>query len=79
MGVLIGSAVIPITLCMFWARLTGVAMMAGALGGTFIGVVSWLSVAAIKYDGGLYNFMENTGIDKKNICDFIYYLIQNSN
>ena len=67
MGVLIGSAVIPITLSMFWARLNGVAMISGAVGGCVIGLTCWLSVAA-SYDGGLNNFLDNTGM-------FINYLL----
>ena len=61
MGILIGSAVVPIVLCMSWARLTGPAMMSGAIGGTVVGLTVWLSVAASR-PGGLGNFFENTGV-----------------
>ena len=60
MGILIGSAVVPIALCMFWARLTGTAMISGAIGGTAVGLTVWLSVSASR-PGGLENFFENTG------------------
>ncbi len=60
MGVVIGSAVIPISLCIFWGRLTGAAMIAGAVSGTVCGLVSWL-ITASTYDGGLSNFIDNTG------------------
>ena len=60
MGILIGSAVVPIALCMSWARLTGPAMVSGAIGGTVTGLTVWLSVAASR-PGGLTLFFENTG------------------
>jgi Na+/proline symporter len=60
MGILIGSAVIPITLCMFWGRLTGVAMITGSVGGAVLAVLTWLILAST-YDGGLQNFLQNTG------------------
>lgn len=62
MGILIGSAVVPITLCMCWERLTGNGMIAGAVSGTFLALITWLSVAATN-EGGLYpgTFFENTG------------------
>ena len=69
MGVLIGSAVIPIILCMFWARITGKAMMSGSIGGAIIGIISWLSVSATQ-DGGLSDFFVSTGqlIVSVNLC-----------
>ncbi|CAH1774641.1 unnamed protein product [Owenia fusiformis] len=62
MGILIGPAVVPVSLCMFWARLTGKAMVAGTMGGVTIGLTVWLSVAA-SHKGGLgpNYFFENTG------------------
>ncbi|KAL3875049.1 hypothetical protein ACJMK2_037988 [Sinanodonta woodiana] len=59
MGVAINSAVLPITLCMFWETLTGVGMMAGSVCGTLIAIASWLS-ASSTYPGGLSNFLINT-------------------
>ena len=60
MGILVGSAVVPITLCMCWGRLTGVAMVAGSVGGTLLALITWLSVAST-YKGGLSKFLDNTG------------------
>jgi len=60
MGVLIGSAVIPISLCLFWTKLSGPAMTAGAIGGAVLGLVSWLIVSAYQ-PGGLANFFDSTG------------------
>ncbi|XP_053394381.1 uncharacterized protein LOC128555605 [Mercenaria mercenaria] len=58
MGVTINSAVIPIVLAMFWERLTGLAMIAGSIGGTVLALISWISVAA-SYPGGLQDFKYN--------------------
>lgn len=68
MGILIGSAVIPITLCMCWEGVTGNGMIAGAVSGTFLALITWLSVAATN-EGGLNidKFFENTGNHKKKL------------
>ena len=60
MGILIGSAVIPITLSMTWGRVNSTGMMSGAISGTILGLIVWLSVAST-YDGGLSKFFDNTG------------------
>ncbi|XP_052271715.1 uncharacterized protein LOC127872425 [Dreissena polymorpha] len=55
MGVIINSAVIPITLSMFWERLTGLAMIAGSVGGSILALIAWLIVSA-SYAGGLNQY-----------------------
>ena len=60
MGVLVGSAVLPITLTMTWTRLTGVGMCVGAIGGCIFGLVSWLVVSSFQ-PGGLTDFFASTG------------------
>lgn len=46
MGILIGSAVIPIALTILWRRTNKVAATTGAVVGLFIAVTTWVSVAA---------------------------------
>ncbi|XP_059168393.1 LOW QUALITY PROTEIN: uncharacterized protein LOC131950305 [Physella acuta] len=60
MGILVGSAVIPITLSMFWQRLTSIGMTSGCVGGAVIAISVWLGVAS-KYEGGLKNWWKSTG------------------
>lgn len=60
MGVLIGSAVMPITLAMFWGRMNSYGMMSGAIGGSVCSLSTWLIVAST-LDGGLSLFLVNTG------------------
>ena len=60
MGVVIGSAVAPISMAIFWARVTAPAMIGGAVGGTTCGLIAWL-ITASTYEGGLDDFMLNTG------------------
>lgn len=67
MGILIGSAVLPITLCMFWPRLTGIGMVTGALSGTFSAVIVWLSVSSIT-DDGLSDFFASTSKELPMLC-----------
>jgi Na+(H+)/acetate symporter ActP len=62
MGVLVGSAVVPISLAMFWTRLNGVGMVGGAVSGLCLGIIAWLGKAAVN-PGGLSKemFFKNTG------------------
>jgi len=63
MGVMIGSAVIPITLSLFWRRLTGSAMTAGATVGAALGLISWLIVSSL-HPAGLADFFTSTGMSR---------------
>ena len=65
MGVVIGSAVVPIALAMGWAKVNGKGMTSGALGGAACGIIVWLSVAST-FPGGLSKFLDNTGINNNN-------------
>jgi len=69
MGVIINSAVAPIVLAMFWDRLTGLAMVAGSIGGTVLALIAWLSVTAT-YDGGLGMFRMNSS----TVYSFTYFI-----
>jgi Na+/proline symporter len=60
MGVLIGSAVIPISLSLMWTRITAPGMVVGAVSGSVAGLASWLGFAST-YPGGLSEFFTNTG------------------
>lgn len=64
MGILIGSAVLPISLAMFWPRMTGVGMVTGSITGAILGIIVWLTVAST-FEGGLSKFLENTGMSGK--------------
>ncbi len=49
MGVIIGSAVVPVAYCLCWSKCTAKAAIAGAICGLIAGVVSWLSTAYALY------------------------------
>lgn len=49
MGILIGSAVVPISLSLLWTRTNRYAATAGAVAGLIVGVSSWLVSAALMY------------------------------
>ena len=51
MGILIGSAVIPIALTIIWNRTTRAGAVAGALLGVCLSLTTWTSVAASEADG----------------------------
>ena len=51
MGVLIGSAVIPIALTITWKRTNKYAATAGAIIGLVVALITWTGVAASLYDG----------------------------
>ncbi|CAI5965278.1 unnamed protein product [Closterium sp. NIES-65] len=49
MGVLIGSAVIPVTNLLLWKKANAVGAIAGCIIGMISGVVSWITVAVVMY------------------------------
>eukprot|EP00271_Cylindrocystis_brebissonii_P005317 TRINITY_DN17306_c0_g2_i1.p1 TRINITY_DN17306_c0_g2~~TRINITY_DN17306_c0_g2_i1.p1 ORF type:complete len:683 (-),score=119.61 TRINITY_DN17306_c0_g2_i1:97-2145(-) len=49
MGVLIGSAVIPVANLLLWRKANGPGAILGCFGGMVAGVVTWLSVTAVQY------------------------------
>nr|ATG71187.1 ATDUR3 [Juniperus flaccida] len=49
MGVLIGSAVMPIAFLLLWRKANAVGAIAGTIGGCILGITTWLSVTSIEY------------------------------
>lgn len=49
MGVIIGSAVIPISLSLTWAGCSAAGAVAGAFGGQALGIMTWIAIAAGEY------------------------------
>lgn len=49
MGVIVGSAVIPIALLLLWSKANAVGAMGGAVSGCALGVAVWLTVAKVQY------------------------------
>uniref|UniRef100_A0ACD5U4C8 Uncharacterized protein n=1 Tax=Avena sativa TaxID=4498 RepID=A0ACD5U4C8_AVESA len=49
MGVLVGSAVIPIALLLLWSKANALGAMLGAMGGCILGVIVWLTVTKVQY------------------------------
>ncbi|KAI4312952.1 hypothetical protein MLD38_037736 [Melastoma candidum] len=49
MGVIIGSAVIPIAFMLLWRKANSFGAILGATSGCVLGIVTWLSVAKIEY------------------------------
>lgn len=46
MGVILGSAVVPIALCITWSKASRVGCITGAIIGFVAGVAAWLGVTA---------------------------------
>mmetsp|Transcript_77664 Transcript_77664/g.195326 ORF Transcript_77664/g.195326 Transcript_77664/m.195326 type:complete len:310 (-) Transcript_77664:430-1359(-) len=49
MGILIGSAVVPLWNMLMWRKANGVGAVAAAWGGMLLAVTSWLATAALQY------------------------------
>ncbi|XBJ24695.1 hypothetical protein VPH35_002517 [Triticum aestivum] len=49
MGVLVGSAVIPIALLLLWSKANAFGAMLGTISGCVLGVIVWLTVAKVQY------------------------------
>lgn len=46
-GTLLGSAVVPIALCITWQKASKVGCMVGAISGLFAGIVAWVGCSSI--------------------------------
>lgn len=76
MGVMIGSSVVPIILCMFWPRLTGLAMEIGAVLGLLLGVSAWLLSSVIFHkEFNLSKFLQNSSGMNLNPLKLFYTTI----
>lgn len=60
LGVVVGSAVIPVVLAVVWHRTTGSGVVVGVVAGFLCGFTAWL-VYASRFDRGLTRFEANTG------------------
>ncbi|XP_059663113.1 urea-proton symporter DUR3 isoform X2 [Cornus florida] len=49
MGVLIGSAVLPIAFMLLWRKANAIGAILGTIGGCVLGIITWLSVASVEY------------------------------
>jgi Na+/proline symporter len=49
MGVLIGSAVMPIAFMLLWRKANAIGAILGAISGCVLGIITWLSVAKSEY------------------------------
>jgi len=60
MGVILGSAVVPIALCITWSRANKWGCIGGAIAGFFAGLVAWL-VTTSSLNGGVINVTTSGG------------------
>ncbi|CAF0718552.1 unnamed protein product [Brachionus calyciflorus] len=51
MGILVGPAVIPITLSLFWARINNFSMFYSSIFGLIAGLISWIVTTVLYYKG----------------------------
>ncbi|XVE65442.1 hypothetical protein DITRI_Ditri07aG0181100 [Diplodiscus trichospermus] len=49
MGVLVGSAVLPIAFMLLWRKANAIGAILGTIVGCIFGIVTWLSVASVEY------------------------------
>src|SRR6266404_9262645 len=60
MGVILGSAVVPIALCITWSRANKWGCIGGAISGFFSGLIVWL-VTTSALNGGVINVTTSGG------------------
>jgi len=60
MGVILGSAVVPIALCITWSRANKWGCIGGAVAGFFAGLIAWL-VTTSSLNGGVINVTTSGG------------------
>ena len=46
MGVILGSAVVPIALCITWRKASKIGCIAGSVAGFAVGIAAWLATTA---------------------------------
>jgi Na+/proline symporter len=54
MGVILGSGVVPIALCVTWSKANKWGCIGGSIAGFFLGLIAWL-VTTSKLNGGVVN------------------------
>src|SRR6266702_2859815 len=60
MGVILGSAVVPIALCITWSQANKWGCIGGAVSGFFSGLIAWL-VTTSTLNGGVINVTTSGG------------------
>ncbi|KIK93077.1 hypothetical protein PAXRUDRAFT_829359 [Paxillus rubicundulus Ve08.2h10] len=60
MGVILGSAVVPIALCITWSKASRAGCIGGAVIGFVVGIAAWLGVTAA-YNAGVINVTTSGG------------------
>ncbi|KAF7973621.1 hypothetical protein HWV62_14802 [Athelia sp. TMB] len=60
MGVILGSAVVPIALCVTWSKANKWGCISGAIAGFFAGIIAWL-VTTSTLNGGVINVTTSGG------------------
>jgi len=60
MGTFLGSAVVPIALCITWKKASRIGCLAGAIGGLVLGIMSWL-VATATLNNNVINVVTSGG------------------
>ena len=60
MGVILGSAVVPIALCVTWSRANKWGCIGGSVVGFFAGLIAWL-VTTSSLNGGVINVKTSGG------------------
>jgi len=60
MGVVLGSAVVPIALCVVWSKANKWGCISGAVSGFFAGIIAWL-VTTSTLNGGVINVTTSGG------------------
>jgi len=60
MGVILGSAVVPIALCITWSRANKWGCLGGSIAGFFAGIIAWL-VTTSALNGGVINVTTSGG------------------
>ena len=66
MGVILGSAVVPVALAVTWSKANKWGCIGGSVGGFFAGIIAWLVTTSVT-NGGVINVVVSISLGFRSV------------